>query len=80
MIFLAIVAIGFASAYFTVWSAMTFNNTLEERVSNLLFSVIIDVILLVLLTISSSGFLFTQFLIGKYLFLAAIDFDKTLRQ
>jgi hypothetical protein len=75
-----IIAMGIVSAYINIWSAVTFNESLEERINNLLSSVVIDVIMLALFTWIGSGGIFTLFLIGKYAFLAFINFDKTLRQ
>jgi hypothetical protein len=57
-----------------------FNKTLEERVRSLLLGVLIDVIILIFFAMNGQGAVFAWMLIFKYLFLAAIDLDKTLRQ
>jgi hypothetical protein len=80
MTLLVIAALGFAAAYMSIWSAIKFNDTVEERTSSLLTGVLIDVILLGVLILMGSGLIFNIFLICKYIFLSFIDFDKTLRQ
>jgi hypothetical protein len=72
--------IGASFGYIAIWSSVIFNKTLEERVRSLLLGVVIDVIMLILFAMNGQGAMFTWMLIFKYLFLAAIDLDKTLRQ
>lgn len=80
MILVAIIAFGFGAGYLSIWSAVAFNETLEERAKSLLLGVLVDVIMLIFFTLSGSGSVFTVFLIAKYLFLSFINFEKTLRQ
>ena len=72
--------IGASFGYIAIWSSVIFNKTFEERVKSLLIGVPIDVMILIFFTMNGNGAIFTWMLIFKYLFLAAIDFDKTLRQ
>ena len=72
--------IGASFGYIAIWSSVIFNKTLEERVRSLLLGVPIDVIVLIFFAMNGNGAMFTWMLIFKYLFLAAIDLDKTLRQ
>ena len=80
MSLLVIVAMGLASGYINIWSAVKFNKALKDRVNSLLTSVVVDVMMLILFTWIGSGNIFTLFLIAKYAFLSAINFDETLRQ
>lgn len=78
---LLIVAIlGAACGYLAIWSAVIFQKTFEERVKTLLMTVVVDAIMLLGFAYAGQGAVFTTVLIFKYLFLAVIDFDKTLRQ
>jgi len=80
MSLLAIIVMGLASGYINIWSAVKFNKDLEDRVSSLLISVVIDAMMLAIFTWLGSGSMFTSFLIAKYAFLSIVNFDKTLRQ
>jgi uncharacterized membrane protein len=80
MVLLVIAALGVASGYLALWSSVVFYRTTEERVKNLLYGVVIDVILLAVFAINGYGTAMGLILIFKYLFLSAINFDKTLRQ
>jgi hypothetical protein len=66
--------------HMTIWSAVKFCESIEERVQSILQSVVVDVILLALFALYGNGASFTMLLIFKYIFLAAVNFDKTLRQ
>lgn len=83
MTLLIICAVGMASGYFSIWTAVVFNESVEERVKSLLIGIIIDVIMLIIFKMY--GFygyenIFSWFLIYKYIFLSIVNFDETLRQ
>jgi hypothetical protein len=80
MFLLTVAFVGIASGYLSIWSTVFFQKTIEERVKTLLIGVATDVIMLLGFTYVGQGVLFVWILIFKYLFLAAIDFNRTLRQ
>jgi len=80
MTLLLVIFSAFLAAYSTVWIAVRFNETVEERVKNILMSIVFDVIFLCLYMIYVSGNFLAFFLVLKYIFLSMIKFDKTLRQ
>jgi len=80
MVLLILIIIGAASAYIAIWSAVTFNDSVEERVRSLIYSVLTDFVLLGIFTINDLGKVFTLMLIFKYICFCIVDFNKTLRQ
>jgi hypothetical protein len=80
MTLLIVAILGAGCGYLAIWSSIVLNSTVEERVRSLLLGVVIDVILLSLFAMAGSGSVFAWMLIFKYLLLAAVDLDKTLRQ
>jgi hypothetical protein len=80
MILLVIAALGVASGYLAIWFSVVFYSTIEDRVRNLLYGVVIDVILLAVFAFNGYGIAMSSILIYKYAFLSSINFNETLRQ
>lgn len=80
MVLLIVAIIGAGCGYMSIWTSVILNANVEERVRSLLLGVVIDVIMLALFSLAGHGFIFSWMLVFKYLLLAAVDLDKTLRQ
>lgn len=72
--------IGIIGGFLTVWSAVYFNEKLEERVKSILNTVVIDVIFLIVFTMAGMGGAYTLMLIFKYSYLSGVNFEKALRE
>ena len=77
---LHIAVLGVIAGWISIWSSVMFNQTVEKRVKSLIIGVVIDVALLAYFMYNDNGAVFSLLLCFKYLFLSAIDFNKTLRQ
>jgi hypothetical protein len=69
------VIVGFINMRVALWET-----TLEGRVASLMTVVVTDVIMLIMWIIWIGDPMASTFLAFKYLFFAAVDFNKTLRQ
>lgn len=72
--------VGIIGGYLTVWTAVYFNEKLEERVRSILNTVVIDAIFLILFTMAGAGKAYSLMLIFKYCYLSGVNFDKALRE
>lgn len=80
MTLLVIAFMGVAGGYFSIWSAVMFNDSVEKRAVSLLIGTLVDVILLAGFMLMGNGIAFSWFLMFKYAFLSIVNFDETLRQ
>lgn len=72
--------VGIIGGYVTVWTAVYFNEKLEERVRSILNTVVIDAIFLILFTMAGVGNPYSLMLIFKYCYLSGVNFNKALRE
>lgn len=70
---------GVACGYLAIVACMR-QESLQDRVNGLLYGVKVDVIILLIL-LFVSGYVrdYMMYLIGKYVFLALVDMEKTLK-
>ena len=67
------------AVYFNVMTALS-KSTLDDRVSYLIFVVLIDSVILMLYNLLIGNIAMAVFLICKYVIFSFIDFSATLRQ
>jgi hypothetical protein len=72
--------LGFISMYINIFCVIFFNDTVEDRVAAMEISVAFDVIILLASILLNLGIVVSWIFVTKYIFLAFVDFNGTLRQ
>ena len=80
LVLASLAIMGAGAAYLSIWSAIQFHEDFEERVRSILLSVVFDVIIVFTLMFYGSGQLLMAIFGFKFLFLACVDFKRTLDQ